>query len=216
MPSSLTWVLSSALVFSTCPPVSVCGTVTSSSTQPAAFLGSMESITSTLRSSPSRLGLGSAFSSYAPSLLAWTRIQSLDDLSFFVPALLQRRGPGILTWFPSATPFGFTLGADLPCPDDPWTGTLGLPANGFFTRFIATHASILTSRRSTAPHDTASKPLERSPTTLTSLQLRHRTSAPLYLRRRRTRPVSYYAFFKGWLLLSQPPGCLCSPTSLTT
>ena len=21
------------------------------------------------------------------------------------------------------------------------------------------------------------------------------------------RPVSYYAFFKGWLLLSQPPGC---------
>ena len=23
-----------------------------------------------------------------------------------------------------------------------------------------------------------------------------------------TRPVSYYAFFKGWLLLSQPPGCL--------
>ena len=30
------------------------------------------------------------------------------------------------------------------------------------------------------------------------------------------RPVSYYAFFKGWLLLSQPPGCLgrstCFPT----
>src|ERR1700756_3027110 len=31
-----------------------------------------------------------------------------------------------------------------------------------------------------------------------------------------TRPVSYYAFFKGWLLLSQPPGCLGLPTSLTT
>ena len=30
------------------------------------------------------------------------------------------------------------------------------------------------------------------------------------------RPVSYYAFFKGWLLLSQPPGCFgrltCFPT----
>ena len=30
------------------------------------------------------------------------------------------------------------------------------------------------------------------------------------------RPVSYYAFFQGWLLLSQPPGCLgrstCFPT----
>ena len=32
--------------------------------------------------------------------------------------------------------------------------------------------------------------------------------APLYFPRRITRPVSYYAFFKGWLLLSQPPGCL--------
>lgn len=28
--------------------------------------------------------------------------------------------------------------------------------------------------------------------------------------------MSYYAFFKGWLLLSQPPGCLCLPTSFTT
>ena len=31
-----------------------------------------------------------------------------------------------------------------------------------------------------------------------------------------SRPVSYYAFFKGWLLLSQPPGCLCYPTSFPT
>ena len=30
------------------------------------------------------------------------------------------------------------------------------------------------------------------------------------------RPVSYYAFFKGWLLLSQPPGCLGLPTSFPT
>src|ERR1041384_5227411 len=40
--------------------------------------------------------------------------------------------------------------------------------------------------------------------------------APLNLPRRPTRPVSYYAFVKGWLLLSQPPGCLCLPTSFTT
>ena len=25
--------------------------------------------------------------------------------------------------------------------------------------------------------------------------------------------MSCYAFFKGWLLLSQPPGCMCNPTS---
>eukprot|EP00658_Telonema_sp_P-2_P009369 TRINITY_DN1350_c0_g1_i13.p1 TRINITY_DN1350_c0_g1~~TRINITY_DN1350_c0_g1_i13.p1 ORF type:complete len:119 (+),score=16.01 TRINITY_DN1350_c0_g1_i13:69-425(+) len=31
-----------------------------------------------------------------------------------------------------------------------------------------------------------------------------------------TRPVSYYAFFKGWLLLSQPPGCLGLLTSFPT
>ncbi len=33
---------------------------------------------------------------------------------------------------------------------------------------------------------------------------------------RLVRPVSYYAFFKGWLLLSQPPGCLGLPTSFPT
>ena len=30
------------------------------------------------------------------------------------------------------------------------------------------------------------------------------------------RPVSCYAFFKGWLLLSQPPGCHGCPTSFLT
>jgi hypothetical protein len=40
--------------------------------------------------------------------------------------------------------------------------------------------------------------------------------APLHYRRARTRPVSCYALFKGWLLLSQPPGCLCTRTSFTT
>ena len=40
--------------------------------------------------------------------------------------------------------------------------------------------------------------------------------APLHLPRGPTRPVSYYAFFQGWLLLSQPPGCLGLPTSFAT
>ena len=31
--------------------------------------------------------------------------------------------------------------------------------------------------------------------------------SPDHLRRKDSRPVSCYAFFKGWLLLSQPPGC---------
>ena len=40
--------------------------------------------------------------------------------------------------------------------------------------------------------------------------------APLHFRRRVIRPVSYYAFFKRWLLLSQRPGCLNGSTTFTT
>ena len=41
--------------------------------------------------------------------------------------------------------------------------------------------------------------------------------APLHLRRRNSiRPVSCYAIFKGWLLLSQPPGCYGISTSFHT
>ena len=39
---------------------------------------------------------------------------------------------------------------------------------------------------------------------------------PVNLRRRHARPVSYYALFKWWLLLSQHPGCLRTLTSLLT
>ena len=40
--------------------------------------------------------------------------------------------------------------------------------------------------------------------------------APLNFPRKITRPVRYYALFKGWLLLSQPPGCLNNRTSFAT
>src|SRR5688572_15395550 len=40
--------------------------------------------------------------------------------------------------------------------------------------------------------------------------------APLHCRREITRPVSCYALFQGWLLLSQPPGCLGDLTSFDT
>src|ERR1700744_2392542 len=40
--------------------------------------------------------------------------------------------------------------------------------------------------------------------------------APLHLPRRTTRSVSYYAFFKGWLLLRQTPDCFSLPTSFPT
>ena len=37
-------------------------------------------------------------------------------------------GPGLLTWFPSATRFRLALGAGSPCADWPGAGTLGLSA----------------------------------------------------------------------------------------
>ena len=40
--------------------------------------------------------------------------------------------------------------------------------------------------------------------------------SPVHYRRRAPRPVSYYALFKWWLLLSQHPGCLWGPTSFRT
>ena len=65
--------------------------------------------------------------------------------------IAAKRGAGMLTSLPSATPFGLALGADLPCADERCAGTLGLSARRIFTSFIVTHVSILTS-------DTSSKP----------------------------------------------------------
>ncbi len=65
------------------------------------------------------------------------------------------------------------------------------------------------------------RPRERSPTSYRSLKTGKSAASvlgfsPDHFRRRITRPVSYYALFQGWLLLSQPPGCLRNPTSLST
>ena len=68
------------------------------------------------------------------------------------PLIASLRGTGILTCFPSATPFGLALGADSPCADERGAGNLGLTATGLFTLFNATHVSIRTSDTSSRPH----------------------------------------------------------------
>ena len=69
-----------------------------------------------------------------------------DDLAFSVtPEVNDLYGAGILTRLPSPTLFSLGLGTDSPWADYPSPGTLGLLANVFFTRFIATHACIFTS-----------------------------------------------------------------------
>jgi hypothetical protein len=86
------------------------------------------------------------------------------------------------------------------------------------TSLFATHTGILTSKRSTSPSGLASQPFERSPTTVPTVQSIASVIrlAPVHFRRRVTRPVSYYALFKWWLLLSQHPGCLGNSTSFST
>ena len=141
------------------------------------------------------------------------------------PSLLRhpiavRAGIGILTDFPSTTAFALALGADSPCPDERWAGNLDLPAEGFFTPLVVTHVSIRTSDTSSAPHGPPSAAyrtlLYHACTEVHASTASVTDLAPVNLPRRPTRLVSYYAFFKGWLLLSQPPSCLCLPTSFPT
>ena len=131
-------------------------------------------------------------------------------------------GWGVLTPFPSATALALALGARLTLRGmtlrrNPWTfGVRGSHPHD------ATHVSIRTSDTSTRVRTLASQAYG----TLryrgrvrgrAHPQLRCVASAPLHFRRgTAVRPVSYYAFFKGWLLLSQPPGCLGLPTSFPT
>ena len=134
------------------------------------------------------------------------------------PSIALYNGAGILTRFPSATHLCLALGADSPCADERCAGNLGLTARELFTPFIATHVSILTSDTSSIPYRTPSQAYR----TLSYHVYKYTSAAsvtglaPLHLPRRTTRSVSYYAFFKGWLLLSQPPDCLCLPTSFPT
>ena len=63
--------------------------------------------------------------------------------------------------------------------------------------------------------------VERSPTDADSSRSLHPAASVLALtpenfRRRDARLVSYYALFKWWLLLSQHPSCLSTPTSFMT
>ena len=84
-----------------------------------------------------------------------------------------------------------TLGG-LALPRKPW-----VYGGGVFHAALVTHASILTSGRSTAGRPAASPPPESSPTTRRCLVRRFGTMlSPVYCRRMSTRPVSYYALFK--------------------
>jgi hypothetical protein len=69
--------------------------------------------------------------------------------------------------FPSTTTFVLALGAGSPYADEHCVGTLGLSATLFFTVFIVTYVSILTSHTSSVPHGFTFTGLENAPLPLT-------------------------------------------------
>ena len=82
-----------------------------------------------------------------------------------------------------------------------------LSVERILTFLFATHTNILTSHKSTEPSSsmgTLPYPVYFTYTATASVSY----FSPGNLRRRVSRPVSYYALFKWWLLLSQHPGCL--------
>ena len=97
-------------------------------------------------------------------------------------------------------------------PRNPWTS-----GECDSHTLLATHAGILSSMQSTNPYRIDFTPHTTLPyrfgLIVQSPGFGDRFS-PLYFRRNNPRPVSYYALFKGWLLLSQPPGCPGIVTSL--
>src|SRR5699024_5351641 len=97
-------------------------------------------------------------------------------------------------------------------------GNLRLSVKEILTLFslLIPAYSLLT--RSICPHGHTSLHVERSPTIVPTEQSAVSVIrlAPVHFRREVTRPVSYYALFKWWLLLSQHPGCLCNFTSFST
>ena len=142
------------------------------------------------------------------------------DLSPCVPPSLVTAGSGmgILTHCPSPTPSGLGLGPPHPqlinMAAEPW----GIRWGGFAppSRYSCRHS-----------HSPALQQPFQAPFAAAGdapLPCRHPCirgfgaglspgglSVP-----RHHRPVSYYALFQGWLLLSQPPGCLCTATALPT
>ena len=157
MPSSFTRVLSSALEFSSCPPVSVCGTVPIQ-LKLSGFSWKLGISNFSLKEqSLSRLRIDLPD---LPKRSPYTLEQPIptDCLpNLLRPHIASRIGTGILTCFPSTTHFCLALGADSPCADERCAGNLGLSARVLFTPFIATHVSIRTSDTSSIPHRTPSQ-----------------------------------------------------------
>ena len=87
-------------------------------------------------------------------------------LSFRVTPLLYNTTPAVQEFWPAVHRLRYTLRLrpDLPYADHRCVGNLGFSVCRIHIGIVATHAGILTSQRSSKPHDSPSAPWERSPT----------------------------------------------------
>jgi hypothetical protein len=219
LPSSLTIVLSNTLVSSTCLPVSVCGTVRtalvlrrfSRRSSPRHFIGRSRRL-------GSRPLCAHGFS-YGPASGTHANNQQSRSKLGPCPSIASNPGSGISTRCPSTTPFGLALGpTDLQRTSLPeetldfrWTGFSPVLALLMLAFSLACSPPGLTLRL--RPAGNAPLPLPPKGKSIASVA----GLSPLTLSAQTCiRPVSCYALFKWWLLLSQHPGCLCKSTSFYT
>src|SRR3954471_21952294 len=135
-----------------------------------------------------------------------------------------RRAPagwGILTPFPSATALALALGdrltlRGLTLRRNPWT--FGARGSHPRLRYSCQHSHFRYLQRASRHAFTGLRnaPLPRAFACTPAASVHGFSPVTFSARDNLSRPVSYYAFFKGWLLLSQPPGCLGRPTSFPT
>ena len=130
------------------------------------------------------------------------------------------RGTGILTRCPSPTALALGLGPPHPQLISMAAEPLGIRWGGFAppSRYSCRHSHSpplhLGSRLGFSADGDAPLPCKTS--RLTSAASVTGLSPGGLSVPRHSRPVSYYALFQGWLLLSQPPGCLRAATTLPT
>ena len=117
LPSSFTRVLSSALGFSPCLPVSVYGTVNCYLKLRRFSWKPGINTFGPRGASPSRLGIDSPDLPKESAYTLGPGQPSPGAHSLLRLSIAVTFGAGILTCFPSTTPFGLALGADSPCAD---------------------------------------------------------------------------------------------------
>ena len=213
MPSSLTMVLPIALVFSTHPPVSVCGTGPVGLPRGFSRQHGLTGFASWLRPAPQAPWLP-RFTGSRPTRHRGD-VQNPVQLPSCVAPSVQAPFRGCGNVGPLCIGYAFrprlssrlTLGG-LALPRKPWAY-----GGGVSRAALVTHASILTPLRSTVGRPPASPRRGSSPTNVYTFRRFGASLSPVNCRRMSTRPVSCYALFEC-MAASKPTSWLSGRTHI--